>query len=296
MRVFFVDGAVEFDAKPICGYGEIREAIKRVNANVVKLAEALPAGHPWKEHKLLHMEQTAKEADEVEQMLGMGKVGGENLAFLKLMGGTHDIGRIVEGKKKLGLLPSDYREFANHGEESVNLLRDWGVSALFNGEAGAVLEYGILHHADKATQEEDAGSALGRTKYFFLAFLRDMDKLALFRNKTARYLWDDGEKTRQMAVNGLEGEMGRIEPREILSQFAQRQLIEHRLCRSYEAYMLQFLAWIFDLKLRLALEEVIKIGAVEQLLRYFEKQLPHQDSVLIRRTVNEYLSSLPQRG
>lgn len=294
LRIEFIDGAIEIEqGEPLCDEETIRRAHEIIgNQNIL---DGLPAGHRWGEAKLQHAVLATAEVEKRESVVyGFFKdeLPDDYYALLAFVATVHDLGRIIEGKKQLGLLPPDYRQFSHHGEESVNLLREWGVLEQFPPETREIIEYAIAHHADKSTPPlPENPTELDKKKYFYTCALRDVDKLALFRNKTDSYLFDADEKRAQAKLNHLQGELKEINPSTVLETFTRFQPIKREECVSYEAYMLQYLGWLFDIKLKPVLEEVVKIGAIEKILRYFREQnIPDDQYQKIEETVTSYLA------
>lgn len=293
-EIEFIDGKVGLERdKLLCDGEKIRQAYNIIGKAICEkdTLDGLPEGHPWEKAKWQHADEAAEERDVVYAFL-KEKLPDNYYALLTFLATFHDLGRTIEGKKKLGLLPPDYRQFTHHGEESFNLLKEWGALEQFPPETRKIIEYAIVHHADKSTPPlSDNPTSLDKQKYFYTCALRDIDKLALFRNKTDRYLFDGAEKTAQTKLNNLQGEQATINPSAVLETFGQFQPIRRDGCISYEAYMLQYLAWVFDIKLKSVLEEVIKIGSIEKILRYFREQsIPDDQYRKIQETIRSYLA------
>jgi len=94
-----------------------------------------------------------------------------------------------------------------------------------------------------------------------------------------------------MQVNRLNGEQGTIEPLALLDTFTQYKSIDRTQCKSYEAFMLQFLAWIYDVNVKAVLEQIVQSGAVEQLLSYFKCHLPETQYQAILHATTQYLEN-----
>lgn len=292
-RVGFIDGELELENEKLICNNEIVKRGRHVIEKAIlerDVLDGLPEGHPWEKSKWEHADEATKEPDNIYDFL-KEKLPDNYYTLLAFLASFHDLGRTIEGKKKLGLLPPDYRQFSHHGEESFNLLKEWEVLEQFPPETREIIEYAIIHHADKSTPLlPENPTDLDKKKYFYTCLLRDIDKLSLFRNKTDRYLFDPKEKTAQTKLNHLEGEQHLINPPIALETFGKFQTIQRGECLSYEAYMLQYLAWVFDIKLKTVLEEVVKIGAIEKILQYFREQnIPTDQYRKIEETVKTYL-------
>lgn len=293
-EIEFIDGKVKLEQNELLGGRErIRRAYNIIGKAIWERGalDGLPKDHPWEKAKWEHADAAAEENDTIYSFL-KEKLPDNYYALLTFLATFHDLGRTIEGKRKLGLLPPGYREFSHHGEESFSLLKEWGALEPFPPETREIIEYAIIHHADKSTPPlPDNPTNLDKQKYFYTCTLRDVDKLALFRNKTDRYLFDVKVKAAQAKVNNLLGEQNIINPSAIIETFGEFQAIKRGECVSYEAFMLQYLAWIFDIKLRPVLEEVVRVGAIEKILRYFrEQRIPDDQYQRIKETIMNYLA------
>ncbi|MBT4850024.1 HD domain-containing protein [Candidatus Parcubacteria bacterium] len=293
LNIEFINGAVEIDNQPLCEAENIVEASILVERNIYDLTKDLPENHPWREAKLIHRISSMVECERTIYDNFRESIPEENYGVLEFLASVHDLGRAVEAKRKLAILEDGYRPFKHHGEESVNLLRDWGVLDKYPEDVRAIIEYAVEHHADIKTPDigEDPDS-LDKLKYFFTSILRDIDKLSIFRAKTDIYLHNQEEKEKQIEVNGLEGEKGIIDPPELLESFAKGEMIDRSKCKSYESFMLQYLAWTFDFNLKVSLEQVVKVGAIENILGYFKSQLPDDQYQVIKKTIDEHLEKV----
>lgn len=289
LNVDFIKGKIDIENEPLCEAEHIENASIIVENNIDGLTKDLPDNHPWKEGKLLHRVSTMVECNRTIYKNFQDRLPEENYSLLEFLASVHDLGRAVEAKRKLGLLKDGYRDFSSHGQESVALLKDWNALDKYPEDTQEIIEYAIAHHSDIITPEigEDP-SSLDKLKYFFTSILRDVDKLSIFRNKTDKYLDDEEEKKKQVEVNNVEGEKGTIDPPDLLQTFARREMIDRSKCRSYEAFMLQYLAWIFDFNLKISLEQTLQIGAVNKILYYFKQQLPNEQYTIIEQTVSDY--------
>lgn len=124
-----------------------------------------------------------------------------------------------------------------------------------------------------------------------------MDKLSTFTNRTNGYLRDEVNKKKQAEVNKLNfdvehptAEWGMIDPPELIDVFMSNQAITRGDCRSYEAFMLQYLAWIYDINLKSMVGEAINTGVVNKLLDYFKEQLPGDQYQKINGATTQYLA------
>ncbi len=255
------------------------------------LATGLPADHAWNQGKIDHARESAAEAAALAERLGLGEDGAEILGFLLY---SHDIGRLVEARRQvLGL----HRPTWHHGRDSVDVIRAMTLALPTAVPWFDTLLVAIEHHADRVTPTlEQLGG--DRAAWAFTTLLRDLDKRAGFKH-ARRYTEDAAFKAAQAAANWPERraedplwgtEMRRIDPSELLETFARREALERQRCRSYETYMLQYLAWVFDTQhpelLRLTLEE----GGPEIVLAYLGRQLADAEFVRVQRAYRGFLA------
>lgn len=255
------------------------------------LARGLPADHAWSRGKIDHARESAAEAVALAERLGLGGDGAEILGFLLY---SHDIGRLVEAHRQVLGLP---RPIWHHGRDSADAVRAATGFQPTDHPWFDTLLVAIEHHADRATPTLEA---LGgdRTAWALTALLRDLDKRAGFKSAT-RYTGDAAFKEKQAAANWPERrgedpawgtEMRSIDPPELLETFERREPLPRPRCRSYEAYMLQYLAWVFDIQhpelLALTLEE----GGPAIVLDYLLRQLPDAESVRVQRAFRGFLA------
>lgn len=291
VKVEMINGNIEIENNPLCKREQISEASKVIEEHVPKIIEGLPDGHPWKGGKLVHRMFVISESERSIRKYFGDALSEENYVLMSFLASVHDLGRAIEAKKKLGILPEDYRRFSQHGEESVNLLKDWGALNNFSQDTQEIIKYVILHHADKSSPAlPENPTELDKLKHFYTCIFRDSDKLALFRDRTDAYLKDEGEKIKQTQVNNLIGETGKIEPEELTKTFSEFYTIDRSKCKSYEAFMLQYLAWIFDLNLKTSLKEAVDCGAIPKILNYFKKSLSPEQYNGIYKTTENYLN------
>lgn len=289
INVEFREETFWVEIRSLCTQEQLQQAGGIVEREIPSLMEALPEGHPWKEGKVIHRKVVQ---GEVQTIVGYFTTHfpPEYYELLSFLGGVHDLGRAIEAKKKLGMLPATYRMFLHHGEESANLLKDWGVTDIFEPDTQEIIRYATVHHADRETPSLPASPApLDVLKHFYTSLVRDIDKLGIFRAKTDALLYDPTEKAKQIDVGGFEGEKRTIDPENLLDTFQTFRTLDRSRCRSYESVMLQYLAWIFDVNLPIVLTEVVYTGAIEKLLRYFAQQLREEQYRQIEETTVRYL-------
>lgn len=278
---------VEIPNQALASFAQLLKAKRAIEQHYPELLELLPTGHPWRAAKETHSLLVGSGAPEVFEELRQ-EMTEENFYLLLLMASSHDFGRPLQVQRKN---EAAYKG-QHHGDFSVELLARWQVLENFEPVTQQIITYSVTHHADVVTPElaRDAGD-LEKIEYFYTSALRDLDKIGVFKGKTELYLFDQDEKNKQNTLGGFDGEQNSIQPPELLTEFTEGHMIDRKKCRSYEAYMLQFLAWMFDLNLKDSLHAVVQSGAVGKLLHYFERQLPGTEFQVIRQKTENYLRS-----
>lgn len=240
-----------------------------VVAEYLRLASDLPEGHVWKQGKLDHVLKADSEAMALARSFGSSDAVAQHLGFLLL---CHDIGRLVEAHRKIAnTAPPAW----NHGVDSANTLR--GLKLLGNNSLWKSMLLAIAHHADPtAVKVEDFFG--DQVALELCNLLRDIDKREGF-SKVDKYLGE--EKLGQIAVNfsrqrqkdpTFGDEKGFIEPK-LIEAFVTGHLLKRPECSTYEAYMLQLLAWLHDMNTPEIRDQVIREGGPEQILSYLKRQL-----------------------
>lgn len=285
-------GNLEINSLPLCESKSMQEALEATEPKITKLFENLPKGHPWREQKLEHQKMASREARKILAGVVGDKWPQENYELLSFLGQIHDLGRVTQA---LGKMPDG----SHHGYESIKILEDWGIigekTKYFTEETQEVIRYVLIHHAEKETPGlPDNPTDIDQKKYLYACLFRDTDKLANLKDRTDIYLSEKGKKEQTgLHSQFLKGETGRIDPPEILEGFVSHSSINVKECRSYESYMLQHLAWIFDVTFKATLKEIIATGAIEKHLAYFKERLNEADYSRIEKAT---LSYLKERG
>lgn len=274
----------------------IRDVRRKAEEAYAVLAARLPDGHAWKHGKPRHATAVAGEVIERAETLGLPA---EEAALVELMVYAHDIGRLVEAGR---VVSGQGMPAWHHGRDSADVLR--AVSGYLPGEHewfDAML-IAIERHADQITPSRETlgGHA---ASWPLTTLLRDLDKRAGFR-KARAYTEDDAEKARQAEANwprerrsdpswGMQ--MGRVDPPELLLSFLGRETLPRHRCRSYEAYMLQYLAWIFDVQHDEILAWIVEEDGPRIVLAYLRRQLPGEEYAKIAHVTEAYLETRTRR-
>jgi len=281
------DRSIEVSNHELCSDAGLRRLWGVGSQLLQDQIDRLPAGHAWRA-KGKHGIETAEEALRSYRGL-LDQMPERNVLLLLIVAALHDVGRPEQ------FLRGDVQDGKHHGHLSVDLLQEAGAFNELPNPTTDLVSYIIEHHADRSTPTLPRSAIRSeRLAHVWTALIRDLDKVGLFRNKTQAYLYNEEEKERQEAVlrrinPDYRGEVGSIEAARYLVEFQDFQTLDRTELLTYEAYMLQYLAWIFDLNLRASVEAVVKCGAVHSLLIYFKDQVPdHYWAIL--STTETYLA------
>lgn len=292
VRVETRQGCLSYTDRPLCTDGQINAALSIVASHQAGLFSLLPEDHIWNAGKQQHMSRAnvAKQplVDEMRNVISPS-----NFRLLEFIFRVHDLGRVIEGADKLGTLPPGITYCGNHAEQSVRLLNQWGALNSFTLETRGLIEYVIRHHVGAHSlciSELDAREPIEATALLFTWLFRDADKYLIFKDRTHQYLYDGEKKSGEMRVHEFAGELCRIDPEDFLATFGQHQVPNKNRIVSYEAYMLYYLSWIFDVNLRSVLQSIVETGAISMLLAYFYQQLPRDVAAQIEKATREYLA------
>jgi hypothetical protein len=262
-----------------------------------ELAEPLPDTMWWKTQKPAHARRCRAQALEFASVLGLTDL---EVALFALLFASHDLGRLVEaGRTSRG----EPRAKWLHGKDSVDIMRPI-LGQLAETTLGHWIMDALEHHSDAqdVTLETVGGS---RGSFAMCTTLRDLDKVEGFRSavdytsnltrKAKERLQNWPEQVKQDPAWGTE--LGQIDPDRMLDLFEQGQPIPRAQCRSFEAYMLQYLRWTRDVvnpeMLAIALREggpqivaaylltQLKQGAPEQYARLLQYLLDWKDGALL---------------
>jgi hypothetical protein len=274
---------------------EMHSATSLVIDRFKELGPQLPVNHAWREGKLIHALAAKEEATRLGPELGMNDL---ETSVLEFMLTSHDIGRLTEGLRK----EAGKTVAWGHGTDSVNELRMLFFTAdetshprFGSQEFWRAVFVAIEHHADinppslEACGGDEAGFAL-------YTIVSDLDKIGGFE-KANKYVNDNDEKRRQIEVNWKEErkhdltageEKGAIVPTSLLDVFESRQPLRRKDCQSYEAFMLQLMAWFFGVQNPEIYQHILATGGPQVLMSYFKRQLPDSEYARIVAVVKEF--------
>jgi len=290
VSIEFKDFDLTVPNEALCTTEQIKSAFTRVKERYPEIAEGVPEGNPWRDDKITHATDVKKKGGKVFSR----QLSKQNFALLILMAGVHDIGRTIQAKKDNDIpVEEEFAENAHHGKYSVIALKKWGIFDILPQKASEIVAFAVEHHGDKLTPPlPSTPSEEEKLKFFFCAILRDMDKLEGLIGDANNYLFDKDYKSKQIKVNKLQGEEGKIVPQQALDLFADHQPIDNDLCKSYESYILKLLSWIYDINLRNVLNEVWESRVIQDYyFKYFRQQLPPEDAKRIVSATRKFFES-----
>lgn len=227
--------------------------------------------------------------EEREEIIGFyGSLFGgisENIrSLLVFIYWLHDIGFCNTGINK------------DHGRAAVALLREWGISGLFDAGAREAIEYAIENHNEA---QLPLGSDNTEVKNVLARVLRDFDKMGGFIHKSDGWIYDKSAKKKEIDYCRAKGECGVIDPESILSEFERLGLVDKKFIInvgvSYESVVLLFFAWIFDINYKETMAVLIERKIPDKFLFYFKKQLIGKPGQY-ERIEKAYLGFLDKNG
>jgi hypothetical protein len=293
------------------GPGSI-EAIQTLILNTYdELAVPLPDSAAWKHNKPAHARKARKEVAMFADLLGLSPLAQQ---YVAIACSAHDLGRMVQANKRAGTQPEGLyssvfddalREVPyddddqRHGYES-NLLLKPILGEFANTTAGQWLLDAVLYHSlkENPTLEMCGGSveSLGLS-----GIVRDIDRVLGFHDavdytsnperkaKERMQNWGirvTGDPSKGIAPDEAWGtELGCIDPAHFLLDTPFEKPINRLQCRSYEAYMLQFLKWVPQITSEPMMQVVLHEGGPQVVAAYLLKQLeqaPEQREHLLR--------------
>lgn len=290
----FKDSEVEIPTAPLCTIEQIHAAQQIVNEKYPALAELLPEGHPWREDKAMHGVHTQ------EKGLILGELDFDqddpNARLIMFIGEVHDLGRVIDGLKKLKEseraehpVPKGFENMVHHGEYSVEILKDWKVLEGFSPETQEIINFAVLNHSKKEdTPLPENATAKERIEYVYNTIFRDLDKLTGLVDKAEKYLTDPATREKQFNVvigilrsvnKEFLGETGQVTP-EGLALFLDGKLNDVHEFYTYETYMLNTLGFIFNINLPAALEVAVNSNVTDKFLDYFREHKSDDGVVL----------------
>jgi len=274
--------------------------IENAAPQLVEMLQQIDPDHPWLS-KGVHSAKTCNNVFRILEILGIS-IDSNNAKLLGFAAYNHDLGRIVQALKDAGQKFSpEMMTLKEHGEYTAQLLREWGVDMLFGTDCWKVLEYLFVHHADpKMPAIPDNPSELQIWKHDMLRVLRVADKFATMVNRTDYYLTPEGiagqnplmEKECEKVGRFYLDEAGYINE-EALDAFSKRQPFARYLCETYEAYMVNYLAWIFEIDIPEILKSIFKSGFVHKITGYLiAREVPDNQINLVYNEVIDYLQNM----
>ncbi len=275
-------GGASFQDQPLCSMAEVTKAIREVTKLGMAFFNRLLEEDRWHDKQ-----KDILRADEVVNSISVfNQLCQENRSLLQLIFMSHDLGRVVESLHRQGIWQV---KAERHPIESVKVLRSWGIDKYFESKAWEVISYSIEHHTDQTSPLiPDDLNDMEKLKRVIACFLRDIDKLDTFTQTTDLYLFDKEKRADEMAKHGFVEEKT-VNPDFFLKMLAQHVTPPRNSIVSYEAYMVYFLGWIFDVSLPEVLRQIVQSGAITKLLDYFKRQLPEEQYESIQLATVSFL-------
>ena len=253
---------------------QVQDWTARIEAQYQPLGKDLPTNHAWRMSGLQHAREGADEIIRKAKLLGLQGTEVDLISFVLF---CHDIGRLVQAGRNVRKEPEPGWL---HGTDSIDVI----TSVLDDIDSSSPLWQALLlaiqHHSDSkpVTQETVNGNQVA---WALATLLRDFDKKLRFKEAES-YTQDQKRKHREIEANwpqqrqndpiwGEEKEA--IVPAELLESFERHQLLDRNACQSYEAYMLQYLAWVFDVVNPEVLTLIVQERGPAIVLQYLQHQL-----------------------
>lgn len=235
-------------------------------------AVGLPDDSAWKDWKAKHAAAGAHEAERHAELFGFNSLEVAVIAFTL---SAHDSGRLVDEhvRRATGCPPA-----RRHGELSAIFAETIFEKFAKTPLAQAVL-IAIVHHSDNKTPTLDALGG-NRAAHALTGLIRDLDKISSF-DVADRYVNDEVFKRQRIETNFVTQRMtdptwgdekGFIVPN-MLADFLAGKALNRPDCSTYETYIAQFLAWLFDIQNDEVLEICVERGGPKCLFRYLIEQL-----------------------
>lgn len=255
---------------------EIDRSIKLIRQEYKLLDDQLPDGHMWKYSKILHAEHCYEEVETHSSLFGFEDVECDVFKFMLF---AHDIGRLEQGIRRTRGETVDDQD---HGKLSVeHILKALGITTYSMKPIWSLMLRAIECHSFRVTPsiEELNDQPLALP---LIQVMRDTDKLGGF--DSAKDYVNDKERqarerranwTARLDIDPIQGnELGFIDPPYLFwKQFLNGKSLLRAECRGYEAYMLQLLAWCFDVNTPEMLRVIIDRGGPRIVYDYLIKQL-----------------------
>ncbi len=284
----------------ICTFEQITEAQRIVDEEAPKLWAQVPEDHIWRA-KEAHAKTVAAKGTIILKDMGLDPDKNPLAQLLLFIMSIHDLGRAIDALRSIDQLPAGFNKDDDHGIYTLQLLKLWGVLDLFlmdNNGAGILLSFVIKNHAAKQTPATVLIYALPLEEACFLtlALVRDLDKIAIYEEKTRPYIFSATEREGQALIIRKrfnpdylpdDGPISDI----VLQTFISGQQIERPWMMNNCDYMLQFLSWIRDVNFDTVLKQIVATDAIHVLLGYIFETQKMEVWAPIVNTTNDYLIS-----
>lgn len=240
-----------------------------------ELDERMPAGHVWKGRKLRRCMQCSAEIARMAPALGLRSSFAVKIVAFPCA--FHDIGRLDRALRFSKGDPEPWR----HGLDGA-LIVAWELFGgshyrkpkLWRSILDAIKWHSLLENPTIEQVGSEATCAL-------TSLVRDMDRVSGYED-ALRYTGEAEFKERQRRANfarqmesdpSFGAEKRRILPERHLDAFLAYGFIPRDECASYEAYMLQYLSWIYQLTNPEIADLAAASGGPKIVLKYLLEQL-----------------------
>lgn len=304
----------------------ILEKVWNLTSPMVMEIEASEPGHMAGLNKVIEMKELAENSETIGKELGFV---GKDLQILKIVLGTHDVGRHVEKSLNLHTMRAGVR----HGALSLLFLSENNLLEELTDREKYIVLFSVYHHAEKEVPRPNGDSPdFEKTAYEMCYALRDLDKehdlgeskyfepKGILIQLKSHYLSNDSktvingkpeleEKLQKILVNYETGERvsvigipesvgveiknimeGKVHP-DILKAFEDNETADIRLLKnSWSSYLSFRLAMMFDVKNKAILKNIVKDDK-----KYIDKSIEYinrydpKSAKVITDSLNKYI-------
>ncbi len=236
--------------------------------------KGLPLDHVWRTGRATHAEQTS---EKVGTWCMSMDIPADVTRLISLASYSHDVGRLPQAKRQID---GEKIEPTDHGQFSIDVLSS-RIRHLFSDEAWNIFAEAVIKHSLRHTPPlKDFSSS---EAWAVCCVVRDFDKSQGFDSALA-YTADRENMQGHAKANRLlhttsnpTAETGAIDTLpgnpDVLGEFLSGRTITRAHCASYEAFMLQYLAWLYDFNVVEVREKVIVDGGPGIVLSYLRTRL-----------------------
>lgn len=219
--------------------------LKKVEQGFKKYLEKFDLKNKEIAIKVSHSYHVADLANKLAKRLELTE---EQTSLVRTMGLLHDIGRFVQ-YKKTGMY-DDLKSNINHAEVADMYLfveshyKDFEIP----DEYIPIIRIALINH-NKSKIEEN----LREEEIFFAKFLRDIDKIDIFRQEATSYEWEYKEPSK-----------------EVMEDFKDHHLVANEKVKSKTDELIKELAYVFDINFKDSYELLFDTDNLELFLSVVE--------------------------